>query len=112
MLSTETNPVVGARGRKLGVPVLQGLDDKASALKGWLDQHRLDPARVAYLGNDVNDLPCMELVGWPVAVHDAHPSVRRAARLVLTRRGGHGAVRELCDHVLAAQDSRTDQEPT
>ena len=109
VLSTETHPVVGARARKLGVPVLQGVEDKASALKGWLDEHRLDPARVAYLGNDVNDLACLELVGWPVAVHDAAPSVRRAARLVLSRRGGSGAVRELCDHVLAAR--QTPEEP-
>jgi len=107
VLSTETNPVVGARARKLGVPVLQGVDDKATALKGWLDDQGLDPARVAYLGNDVNDLSCLELVGWPVAVQDAVPSVRRAARLVLTRRGGHGAVRELCDHVLSAHSART-----
>ena len=107
VLSTETDLVVGARARKLGVPVLQGLDDKAAALEAWLDEQRLDPARVAYLGNDVNDLSCMALVGWPVAVQDAHPDVRRAARLVLARRGGHGAVRELCDHVLR---TRTHQE--
>ena len=109
VLSTETHPVVAARARKLGVPVLQGVDDKAAALKGWLDEHRLDPARVAYLGNDVNDLACLELVGWPVAVGDAAPSVRRAARLVLSRRGGAGAVRELCDHVLTAR--QTPEEP-
>ena len=110
VLSTERHPVVTARAAKLGVPVLQGVDDKATALKGWLDEHRLDPARVAYLGNDVNDLSCLELVGWPVAVQDAAPPVRRAARLVLTRRGGTGAVRELCDHVLAALPLRDDQE--
>jgi YrbI family 3-deoxy-D-manno-octulosonate 8-phosphate phosphatase len=97
ILSTERNPVVAARGRKLKVPVLQGLPDKAQALKEWLAAENLDPARVAYLGNDVNDLGCLELVGWPVAVADAHPQVLAAARLVLNRSGGAGAVRELCD---------------
>jgi hypothetical protein len=52
------------------------------------------------LGNDVNDLAPMGLVGWPVAVADAHPTVRQAARLVLARSGGHGAVRELCDLIV------------
>ena len=103
ILSTEVNPVVAARARKLQVPVLHGVEDKASALKDWIAAEGLDPARVAYLGNDVNDLGCLHLVGWPVVVADAHPAVRTAARLVLSRRGGEGAVRELCDLVLAAR---------
>jgi N-acylneuraminate cytidylyltransferase len=56
--------------------------------------------RIAYLGNDVNDLSCMEAVGWPIAVADAHPEVLRAARVILDTRGGQGAVRELADRVL------------
>nr|WP_294690878.1 acylneuraminate cytidylyltransferase [uncultured Friedmanniella sp.] len=103
IISKERNVVVSARGAKLGVEVLQGIDDKAAALTAWLDARGLDPARVAYLGNDVNDLGPLALVGWPVAVSDARPEVRAAARLVLDRPGGHGAVRELCDRVLAAR---------
>lgn len=104
ILSTERDNVVAARARKLGVDVVHGSDDKAGDLLAWLAQHDLDPARVAYVGNDVNDLPPMSLVGWPVAVADAHPEVRAAARHVLTRAGGEGAVREVCDLVLAARD--------
>ncbi|MGV9194193.1 cytidylyltransferase domain-containing protein [Microbacterium sp. MC2] len=100
ILSTETNPVVAARGRKLGVPVLHGVDDKAAALRAWAADTGIPLARIAYLGNDVNDLPALALVGWPTATADAHPRVRAAARLVLTRRGGDGAVRELADRVL------------
>ncbi|MEO3807584.1 N-acetylneuraminate synthase family protein [Sphaerisporangium sp. B11E5] len=107
VLSTERNPVVSARARKLGVPVLQGLSAKHTALRDWLSIEGLDPARVAYVGNDVNDLGCLDLVGWPVATPDAHPEVRAAARVVLTRRGGDGAVRELCDRVLAARPADT-----
>ncbi|GGK93312.1 hypothetical protein Sme01_59010 [Sphaerisporangium melleum] len=103
VLSTEQNPVVTARARKLGVPVLQGLASKQTALSDWLSIEGLDPARVAYVGNDLNDLGCLELVGWPVAVPDAHPRVRAAARVVLSHQGGAGAVRELCDRVLAAR---------
>jgi YrbI family 3-deoxy-D-manno-octulosonate 8-phosphate phosphatase len=103
VMSTEHNPVVAARARKLGVPVLQGLADKQTVLRDWLHIEGLDPARVAYVGNDVNDLGCMAQVGWPVTVPDAHPKVRAAARVVLSRPGGAGAVRELCDRVLAAR---------
>jgi len=104
VLSTETDGVVAARAGKLGVDVVHGSRDKAGDLLAWLVAHDLDPARVAYVGNDVNDLPAMSLVGWPVAVADAHPEVRAAARHVLARAGGDGAVRELCDLVLAAHD--------
>ncbi|WP_394161153.1 cytidylyltransferase domain-containing protein [Galactobacter valiniphilus] len=103
ILSTEVNPVVSARAAKLGVPVLQGIADKADALREWMREHRLDPRRVAYLGNDVNDLPALRLVGWPLAVADARPEVLAEARLTLAAGGGHGAVREACERVLAGR---------
>ncbi|MEV4572361.1 N-acetylneuraminate synthase family protein [Nonomuraea jabiensis] len=103
VMSTEHNPVVAARARKLGVPVLQGLAEKRTVLRDWLTIEGLDPARVAYVGNDVNDLGPMAEVGWPIATPDAHPRVRAAARVVLTKAGGSGAVRELCDRVVAAR---------
>ncbi|GII00327.1 N-acetylneuraminate synthase family protein [Planobispora takensis] len=111
IMSTEHNPVVAARARKLGVPVLQGLTDKRTVLRDWLAIEGLDPARVAYVGNDVNDLGPMSDVGWPVTVPDAHPRVRAAARIVLTRPGGAGAVRELCDRVLAARPEEAAEVP-
>ncbi len=100
ILSTETNPVVAARGRKLGVPVIHGSERKDVALKQWCAEHAVDPERVLYAGNDVNDLPCLALVGWPVAVADAHDSVRAAARAVTTAPGGRGAVREIAGWLL------------
>jgi len=100
ILSTEVNPVVAARARKLGVPVLHGLDDKAAALTEWAASSGIALDRIAYLGNDVNDLSCLALVGWPIATADAHPLVRSAARVVLTRRGGDAAVRELAELAL------------
>ncbi|HEY4151679.1 MAG TPA: acylneuraminate cytidylyltransferase [Pseudolysinimonas sp.] len=100
ILSTESNPVVSARARKLGVEVLQARDDKAATLTAWASEHDIPLSRIAYLGNDVNDLGCLELVGWPIAVPEAHPRVLAAARVVLAARGGDGAVRELADAVL------------
>ena len=93
--------MVAARARKLGVEARQGLDDKATALREWAAERGIALSRIAYLGNDVNDLACLELVGWPVAVPDAHPRVLSAARTVLDRPGGDGAVRDLAERVLA-----------
>ncbi|MEW2013898.1 MULTISPECIES: acylneuraminate cytidylyltransferase [Microbacterium] len=103
ILSTEQNAVVRARAEKLQVEVIHGVDDKATVLRQWATDRGIDLAETAYLGNDVNDLPAMALVGWPVAVADARPEVVAAARVVLTRPGGAGAVRELADRVLAAR---------
>lgn len=105
ILSTERHAVVTARAAKLGLDCIHGLADKASALVRWAQQHGIDLARVAYLGNDLNDLGCLRRVGWPVVVADAHPSLLDEARLVLTRAGGHGAVRELADLILAHRAS-------
>ncbi|MEU6279086.1 N-acylneuraminate cytidylyltransferase [Streptomyces sp. NPDC047028] len=100
ILSTEQNPVVAARARKLGLPVLHGVDRKDLALKQWCGEQGIAPERVLYAGNDVNDLPCLALVGWPVAVGSAHDAVRGAARAVTTAPGGAGAVREIAGWLL------------
>ncbi|WP_406421601.1 N-acylneuraminate cytidylyltransferase [Streptomyces sp. NBC_00873] len=100
ILSTEQNPVVAARANKLKVPVLHGIDRKDLALKQWCDEHGIAPERVLYVGNDVNDLPCFALAGWPVAVASAHDSVRAAARAVTTTPGGFGAIREIAAWLL------------
>ncbi|MFH9807001.1 cytidylyltransferase domain-containing protein [Streptomyces olivaceus] len=100
ILSTEVNPVVAARARKLKLPVLHGIDRKDLALKQWCEEQGIAPERVLYVGNDVNDLPCFALVGWPVAVASAHDAVRGAARAVTTVPGGEGAVREVATWLL------------
>lgn len=101
ILSTEQNRVVRARAEKLRVPVLHGVDDKEQALRAWAAGEGIPLHDIAYLGNDVNDLPALRIVGWPIAVANAHPLVRAEARVVLTRTGGNGAVRELIERVLA-----------
>ncbi len=104
VISTEPNPVVSARCRKLQLPAIQGAGNKATVLHSILEERKLDPQHVVYLGNDVNDLPCFPLVGCAVAVADAHPDVIAQADLVLIHNGGHGAVRELCERIF--QDVR------
>jgi len=100
VISKERNPVTSARCAKLGLEVMQGVDDKVPAMTDWLAARAIDPARTIYVGNDVNDLPCMRLVGCAVAVADAHSAVLAEADLVLPERGGNGAVRLLADAII------------
>ena len=104
VLSTEANPVVQARCMKLDIPFFQNLGgDKVRAFREYLTENQLNADNVLYLGNDINDLECMELAGLSVAVSDAHPSVLRAADWVLTVGGGRGAVREVTDRIIQAR---------
>ena len=102
VLSKERNLVVAARCRKLGLGFHQGQDEKLAVLKGLCSERSLSKEQVAYVGNDVNDLECMSWVGLAVAVADAEPVVIEAAHFVTRKRGGHGAVREVCDLLLEA----------
>ncbi|MGE0791458.1 MAG: HAD hydrolase family protein [Sandaracinaceae bacterium] len=101
VVSTETNPVVAARCAKLGVACHQAVGDKGALIDAMLRERGLSPASVAFVGNDVNDLGALERVGLPIAVADAVPSVKGVARFVTSARGGHGAVREIADAILA-----------
>ncbi len=101
VLSKETNPVVAARCRKLDLPCFQGCDEKLPEIKRMSAERGLTASQVAYVGNDVNDLDAMGWCGLAVAVADARPEVRAAADIVTRCRGGNGAVREVCDLLLA-----------
>jgi 3-deoxy-D-manno-octulosonate 8-phosphate phosphatase (KDO 8-P phosphatase) len=103
IVSTEKNPVVGARARKLGVRCVQGCDDKLAAVRALAEEHAIALADVAFVGNDINDLDCLRAVGLPVVVQDAHPDVLDAAMHRTTAPGGRGAVREVCDAIVAAR---------
>lgn len=100
VLSTEANRVVAARCAKLQIECVHGCDHKSGALEDLVGRRGLSLDAVAYVGNDVNDLHCMQRVGWPIAVADAAPEIIRVARWVTRRRGGDGAVREVADWLL------------
>ena len=100
VISKERNPVVTARCDKLKIPVLQGIDDKWSALELWLKESGHLAENIVYVGNDINDADCMRRVGCAVAVADANDSIMSLARIILERAGGDGAIRELCDLIV------------
>lgn len=103
VLSTEVNEVVAARCRKLSLPCIHACDDKLSTLEQLAAERGLDAAKIAYVGNDANDLDCLRWVGLPIVVADAEAEVLGAARYVTARPGGRGAVREVAERLLAAR---------
>ena len=107
ILSTETNTVVEARGSKLGLKVISSCKDKELALRSYCEQNNYDLGRVVYVGNDINDIEVMKIVGFPVATADAHPKTKAVAKVITRSKGGEGVVRELAfcqfHHFICAQ---------
>ncbi len=107
VLSHECNATVEQRCAKMRVEWEHGKDvNKVATLECCARFHGIPLTQVAYIGNDINDLEAMKLVGLSVAVADAHPRVLAAADLVLTKPGGQGAVREFCDMLLKRKESK------
>lgn len=100
ILSTERNPVVSVRAKKLGIECKQNCSDKAAATQEMIELRALSGDTVMYVGNDTNDVSAMALVGHPVAPADAHPDILKIAKIVTQAKGGYGVVRELADTLL------------
>jgi len=102
IVTRERTAIVTRRAQKLNIgEVHQGAVDKLPVVKDLLARHGLQSEEACFIGDDVGDLDAMRYVGLPVAVADAVPSIKRVAAYVTRARGGDGAVRELCDLLLA-----------
>jgi 3-deoxy-D-manno-octulosonate 8-phosphate phosphatase (KDO 8-P phosphatase) len=97
IISTEINKVVSARGRKLGIQVIQGVDDKAYVIEKLAGDCSVKLKNTVFLGNDRNDIPALQLVGYPVLVSDYESALEGFDFYRVERKGGNGAVRELCE---------------
>lgn len=106
VLSSETNPVVSARCNKFGIECCQGLGAKKfEAFQNWCVENEIEPQDVIFVGNDANDVECLRSAGCGVAPSDAYPEAKDVANIVLSRSGGAGAIRELCDILLKESTS-------
>ncbi len=104
IITAKKSPVVTNRMRELGIQyVFQGQRDKLVAFNQLCEQLRLEPQQVAYVGDDVNDIPVMLRVGLAIAVADAHFLVIKHAHWQTRTTGGRGAAREVCELIMQAQ---------
>jgi 3-deoxy-D-manno-octulosonate 8-phosphate phosphatase (KDO 8-P phosphatase) len=111
VITRRRSEIVERRADELGiVEVHQGATDKRAVLEAVLARRGLSASDAVYVGDDIGDLPAMQLVGIPVAVADAVPPVKRAAAYITRTRPGHGAIRELCDLILAAKQHASPQQ--
>ncbi len=102
ILSTEKNPVVSARAKKLNIDCYQGIADKVDAYTKILEKRNLDFNCAGFIGNDVNDRAVLQRVALPIIVNDSHEVLNDLAAFKTLRRGGDGAVREACDALATA----------
>jgi 3-deoxy-D-manno-octulosonate 8-phosphate phosphatase (KDO 8-P phosphatase) len=104
IITGRTSRAVEARAANLGIDLLhQGVEDKREVMLRLLDQIGLSAQEAGYMGDDVVDLTVMRTCGFAATVQDAHPLVLRHAHWVARQPAGGGAVRELCEAILAAQ---------
>lgn len=114
LVTGETTAIVTHRAAKLQIEDLyQGATDKLAIVKALLEKHGVRPEEACYVGDDTGDLEAMKFVGIAVAVADSISRVKRVAHCVTRRRGGEGAVREVCELILAARaDPRAAARPS
>ena len=107
ILSTENNPVVTMRAKKLKVSVVQGVADKVEAIKKLVNKNNYNLKNILYVGNDLNDYLVMQLCGYTACPADSHPKIKEISGHILTSKGGNGVVRELLEGVLSLDFIKT-----
>lgn len=104
ILTTEENKVVEVRAHKLGLPVIKGVNEKKRAVLTYCHENEINLENVVYIGNDVNDLEAMKVVGYPVCPSDAYREIRNVSKEVLETKGGFGVVREFLGKIQESND--------
>jgi YrbI family 3-deoxy-D-manno-octulosonate 8-phosphate phosphatase len=97
ILSTEKNVVVQKRAEKINIPFMQGVKNKKVALNVYIKDHNININKVAYIGNDFNDLDIMKIVGIPISPADGAPEIKGIAKIITKKNGGDGVIREFFD---------------
>ena len=100
VISGRGSEAVEGRMRDLALEFYLGADDKVAVARTVLDRERVDWNACVMIGDDLPDLALMKQVGWPIAVGDARPEVKRVAKTVTRAPGGRGAVREAVERIL------------
>ncbi|MDX1491193.1 MAG: HAD-IIIA family hydrolase [Pseudohongiellaceae bacterium] len=105
IISGRKSNLVASRAKNLGIDILfQGREDKLNALNELCQEHGISADCIAYVGDDLPDIKVMKAVQLSFAVANAHQEVKKVALAQTELAGGHGAVREVCDFILEAQN--------
>ncbi len=105
IITGRQSDIVERRATELGIPfIYQGKKDKRKSYKAIIDELKITPAEVAHVGDDLPDLPLMKMSGLGISVNDGHAFVKQNADWCTQLNGGEGAVREIADLLLVAQD--------
>jgi 3-deoxy-D-manno-octulosonate 8-phosphate phosphatase (KDO 8-P phosphatase) len=100
ILSTEKNLVVSVRAKKLKIPVIQGVSDKAKGVRNLAKEKNINLKNVLYVGNDLNDYHAMQICGYTACPSDSHKSIQSISDIVIEMAGGEGVVRKLLEDVF------------
>jgi len=100
ILSTEKNPVVSARAKKLKIQAIQGVANKVLGIQEIAKLESCELEDIFYIGNDLNDYHAIKLCGFTACPLDSHESIKQISDVILQAKGGEGAVRELLEEVL------------
>lgn len=107
IITMENTKIVERRGKKLGIPeVFQGAKDKVAVLGNLSEKYGIPFEQMAYIGDDVNDVQALMVVGYAAAPSDCVKQVRRVVHYVCKKKGGEGAVREVIDRILSAKEAK------
>lgn len=109
ILSKETNPVVSSRARKMSIPCIQSMANKAHFVSSYLSDNNKSSEGLLFVGNDLNDLASIQLAGFSVAPSDAHPIILDQVDLVLNQKGGEGFVRALIEKLIGIHKMKDDE---
>lgn len=111
IITGRSSEIVSQRCSELKIKELhQGIENKSFKLRDICKKHHIDLSKVAYIGDDMNDLPCMKICGFSACPSDAMKPVKDCVNYICEAKGGEGAVRELIDYLLSKQDNKEDIE--
>ena len=103
ILTKEPNPVNLARAKKLKIPCVNRVDNKNEYFKKEISKRKLSNKEVCFMGNDLNDIGCIKEAGIGVAVVDSYPQALKVSDYITKHKGGHGAIREICEFIMYAK---------
>lgn len=105
IISTEVNEIVRVRASKLEIPAYHGIVNKAEVVRSICDRENIAINKTLFIGNDANDIPAFKIVRIPVGVADISEEAKTYVNFMTEKRGGRGAVREICDALYNARST-------